>query len=198
MLIDCGLTDLQFLGNLLEGESVVEVSQDDVAADGGLQLSDGFADIAQFFVEALLGEDAGLHVELVEPLDAVLDFSVAHQVKASVAYAGEEVGFCAVFVELARMAQEELGEDVVHGIFAFCLVVQEPDGLPVHLSVVLFEQSLDVFFVCHTFSIHMRGANTKPLTMFFLQKKSLPGIGQGCFFMCVGAHRRYSLTSMAK
>ena len=190
MLIDCGLADLQFLGNLLEGESVVEVSQDDVAADGGLQLSDGFADIAQFFVEALLGENAGLHVELVEPLDAVLDFSVAHQVK--------EVGFCAVFVELARMAQEELGEDVVHGIFAFYLVVQEPDGLPVHLAVVLFEQSLDVFFVCHTFSIHMRGANTKPLTMFFLQKKSLPGIGQGCFFMCVWAHRRYSLTSMAK
>ena len=182
MLIDCGLADLQFLGNLLEGESVVEVSQDDVAADGGLQLSDGFADIAQFFVEALLGENAGLHVELVEPLDAVLDFSVAHQVKASVAYA--EVGFCAVFVELARMAQEELGEDVVHGIFAFYLVVQEPDGLPVHLAVVLFEQSLDVFFVCHTFSIHMRGANTKPLTMFFCKKNPCPELDRDVF-LCV-------------
>ena len=123
MLIDCGLADLQFLGNLLEGESVVEVSQDDVAADGGLQLSDGFADIAQFFVEALLGEDAGLHVELVEPLDAVLDFPIAHQVEASVAYAGEEEGFCGIVEQLVRAILQELCEDVVHDIFTFGLIV---------------------------------------------------------------------------
>ena len=86
-------------------------------------MPDGFADIMQLFADALLGEDAGLLVDLIEPLDAVLDFPIAHQVEASVAYAGEEEGFCGIVEQLVRAILQELCEDVVHDIFTFGLIV---------------------------------------------------------------------------
>jgi len=169
MFIDGGLADTKTAGNLPEGDSFTEVLHDDVAADGRFQPADTLLQGFQFFFEPFRRSDACVKIQQVEVFHAFLYLTVANHVQASVSYACKQIGFSCFFPKVARTV-EQLGEDVVHYILALRIIVQKYGGLPIHLTVMLFEQLFQFLFVCHTLLIHMKTGLLNPKQQLFSAK----------------------------
>ena len=62
-----------------------------------------------------------------------------------------------------------MGEDVVHYIFALCIVVKKYGGQPIHLTVMLSEQLFEFTLICHTLLIHTKTELLNPFCKFFVR-----------------------------
>ena len=63
---------------------------------------------------------------------------------------------------------KQLGKDVVHNVLAVVIVVQQQVSQPMHRTVMLPEQPLDMSFsVCHTLYIHTETDFLNPQMHFF-------------------------------
>ena len=146
MLIDGGLADTQAVGNLLEGNTVVEVLHDDIMADGWLQLVNTLMQGFQLFFKLIRRCDGRIEIEEVEAFHSLLYLTATDHVQTSVSYACKQIGLGCSFFEVA-MTIKKSGEDVVHHILALCIVVQKYGGQPIHLTVMLFEQLLESLLI---------------------------------------------------
>jgi hypothetical protein len=70
------------------------------------------------------------------------------------------------------MTIKKSGEDVVHHILAFGIVVQKYGGQPIHLTVMLFEQLLEFLWICHTLLIHTKTDLLNPKRQLFFQMRA--------------------------
>ena len=106
MLIDSGLADTQATGNLLEGDTVAEVLQDDVAADRRFQETDSIVQDFQFFIKPVWQEDSGFKVKEVESLHPFLYLSATDYIQTSVPYACKQIGLGSLFPETIRIVEQ--------------------------------------------------------------------------------------------
>ena len=155
MFIDGGLADTHAMGNLLEGDAIVEVLHDDITADGRLQLVYTLMQGFHFFFEPFCRHDGRVEIKEVKAFHLFLYLSATHHVHTSVSYACKQIGLGCLFPKI-DMVIEQSDEDVVHYIFALCIIVQIYVGQPIHLTIMLFEQFLEFPFICHTIIIHAK------------------------------------------
>ena len=155
MLIDGGFADTHAAGDLLEGDTVAEVLQDDVAVEERLQQFYPLIQGLQFLIKPFRWDNRRVEVKQVEAFHPFLYLSTTDHVQASVSYACKQIGLDCLLPKVTRII-EKMGEDVVHHILAFSIVVQKYGGQPIHLTVMLLKQFLEFPLICHTFLIHTK------------------------------------------
>ena len=124
----------------------------------------------KFFGRCLFHHSVGNEILL----QLVMQLAVTHHVQALVAHARQQIRHDGRFTQFS-LFYKQLGKDVVHNILAVVIVVQQHVSQPMHRTVMLPEQPLDMSFsVCHTLYIHTETDFLNPkrkFSRFFLRNQ---------------------------